>query len=153
MLSFATHKIRRMEEATKLAKVTVANAGINEVSVGGKKNQNLSLVLFKNKTPGKNNLEVVKCLSLSQAITDFKHYCCFLHLDEETLSKKIRQVLPRDKSFISFPLLLSRRQMRQNWPGRCCCTARSAIKKVPATFLEWHSGLKSISPIFNRPIM
>lgn len=37
MLSFATHKIRRMEEATKLAKVTVANAGINEVSAGGGK--------------------------------------------------------------------------------------------------------------------
>lgn len=57
MLSLATHKIRRTEEATKLAEVTVANAGIHKKIHLKKKQQNDTFHFFQKKN---NNTKMAK---------------------------------------------------------------------------------------------
>jgi len=57
LLSLATHKIRRTEEATKLAEVTVANAGIHKKIHLKKSNKMIPFTSFKKK---KNNTKMAK---------------------------------------------------------------------------------------------
>lgn len=65
----------------------------------------LSLLSKKKKKykNGENNSLLFWSWHLSQTITDFRCYCCSLHLDKKTLTKKIRKVLSPWQKFQFFP--------------------------------------------------
>lgn len=169
-LSFATHKIRRVEEATKLAKVTVVNS---QGKSSLKKTPCLSLipweqwgvVLLKgwlNMGVGKYSktspASLRKNTSLSKPISKWGKAwfwakpstisTVFLLEYKKTNLSKLRKDLSPQQKFQLFPSLLTRETYEAKAAMRILCFIHQ--QEIPCHIPKWYVALKSITSTCNR---